>query len=256
MRHFDKQLFNDKIFIVTGASSGIGRGVAQAIAELGGRVIALGRNQDRLNDTLDQLDGSGHLSLSGDMSSADAAFELVKTARGLVHTGVDGIFHSAGIASVKPVRMTKAKHIEDIMGASLLGALGLARAAAARGFFNDGGGSIAFMSSVAGERGQVGMSAYGASRSAISGLVKSLAFELSPKQIRVNSITAGAVETEMHDQISRGMDENSITDYRNKHLLGFGTPQDIANAAIFLLSPASRWVTGSSMLVDGGYMAK
>lgn len=256
MNVFNKQLFNDKTFIVTGASSGIGRSVAIEIAKLGGQVLALGRDMERLNQTLNQLDGSGHLILQGSMSSADDAFDSVKTARDLVDNGVDGIFHSAGIASVKPVRMTKSKHIEEIMGASLFGALGVARAAAARNFFNEDGGSVVFMSSVAGERGQVGMSAYGASRSAISGLVKSLAFEFSSQNIRVNAITAGAVETEMHDQISRGMDDKSIADYKNKHLLGFGKTQDIANAAIFLLAPSSRWVTGTSMLVDGGYMAK
>lgn len=256
MTYFNKQLLAEKTFIISGASSGIGRGTAQAVAELGGQVIALGRDQDRLNQTLGQLEGANHLSLTGDMSSADSAFDCLKSARGLIPNGIDGIFHSAGVASVKPARMTKSKHIEDIMGASLFGALGVSRAAASRGFLNDAGGSIVFMSSVAGERGQVGMSAYGASRSAISGLVKSLAFEFAPQNVRVNSIIAGAVETEMHAQISRGMDDNSMNDYKNKHLLGFGQTQDIANAAIFLLAPSSRWITGTSMLVDGGYMAK
>jgi NAD(P)-dependent dehydrogenase (short-subunit alcohol dehydrogenase family) len=72
----------------------------------------------------------------------------------------------------------------------------------------------------------------------------------------VNSIIAGAVETEMHAEISRGMDENSLDDYKKKHLLGFGQVQDIADAAAFLMGPASKWITGTSMIVDGGYMAK
>jgi len=256
MTAFASHLFENKTYIVTGASSGLGRGVAIAISQLGGRVIAVGRSEDRLQLTLDQMVSYNHLKIAGDISSADAAYEIMKEARAAAGNSIDGIFHSAGVAQIKTARMTKTKHIEEIIGASLLGAFGLARAAATRGFFAPGGGSIVFMSSVAGEKGQVGMSTYGASRSAISGLVKNLACEFAPQKIRVNTIIAGAVETEMHTQISRGMDEKSLNDYRNKHLLGFGQTNDIADAAIFLLGPSSKWITGSSMLVDGGYMAK
>jgi NAD(P)-dependent dehydrogenase (short-subunit alcohol dehydrogenase family) len=227
-----------------------------ALAQLGGRVVALGRDEDRLQHTLNQMQGSNHLKVNGNLSSADAAFETLKDARALVDDKIDGIFHGAGVAHIRPARLTKTKHIDEIMGASLFGALGIARAAASRNFCADGGASVIFMSSVAGERGQVGMSAYGASRAAISGLVKNLACELAPQKIRVNSIIAGAVETEMHAEISRGMDENSLDDYKKKHLLGFGQVQDIADAAAFLMGPASKWITGTSMIVDGGYMAK
>lgn len=256
MTLFNNTALFGKTFIVTGASSGLGRGVATALSQLGGEVLILGRNENRLNDTLLALSGSGHQMCTGDLSSADAAYDTLKAARGLVDTGVDGIFHSAGIASIKMARMARTKHIDDIMGASLFGAMGVARAAGSKGFFNVAGGSLVFMSSVAGERGQIGMSTYGASRAAISGLVKSLACEFAGQAIRVNSIIAGAVETEMHDQISRGMDENSLKDYEDKHLLGFGSTDDIANCALFLMSNASKWMTGSSVLVDGGYMAK
>ncbi|GLQ35973.1 short-chain dehydrogenase/reductase [Amylibacter marinus] len=256
MTLFHDRIMADKTFIVTGASSGLGRAVAQQLARHGARVLALGRSLDRLSETMASLHGSGHEIFAGDLSSADAAYDSIKSARALVDTGINGVFHSAGISMIRMARITKGPHIDDIMGASLLGAMGLARAAASKGFFSPSGGSLLFMSSVAGHRGQAGMSAYGASRAAISGLVKNLACELAPQSIRVNSIVAGAVKTEMHENATRRMDQATLNDYENRHPLGFGTPDDIANSALFLLSDASRWVTGTSMLVDGGYMAK
>ena len=179
MKLFSPIALQGNSYIVTGASSGIGRAVAVKLAELGGSVVACGRNKDRLQLTLEKLNGEGHAIFTGDMSSADAACNMLKAIRMEQSIGFDGVFHSAGVASIRPIRMTKAVHLDEIMGASLFGALGLARAVAGRGFFKSKGGSIALMSSVAGERGQIGMSAYGASRAAISGLVKNLACELA-----------------------------------------------------------------------------
>jgi NAD(P)-dependent dehydrogenase (short-subunit alcohol dehydrogenase family) len=243
-------------YLVTGASSGIGRAVAIGLAVLGGSVVVCGRDKDRLLQTIEGLKGAGHSFFTGDMSSADDACDMLKAIRKDRDEGFDGVFHSAGVANFMPVRMTKSANLDKILGASLFGAIGLARAAAGRGFFKPKGGSIAFMSSVAGERGQAGMSAYGASRAAISGLVKNLACELAPQNIRVNAIVASGVKTEMHEQISRNMSPDGLADYAAKHLLGFGEVESISNAAVFLMSDASKWITGTDLLVDGGYMAK
>jgi NAD(P)-dependent dehydrogenase (short-subunit alcohol dehydrogenase family) len=112
------------------------------------------------------------------------------------------------------------------------------------------------MSSVAGSTGQVGMTAYSAAKSAIDGMVRSLACELASRQIRVNSIAAGAVHTAMHDRLTKGSSDDATHAYANAHLLGFGTPLDVAQAVIYLLSPASRWITGTTMFVDGGYAVR
>ena len=244
-----------KTFIITGASSGIGRAVAILLSELGGSVIALGRDQNRLEKTLIGMSGSGHHLVAGDISTADGASDLLQSSRSKVEK-VDGIFHAAGISTIRLARMTKSSHIDQIMGASLLGALGIARAAGGRNFFSEDGGSIVLVSSVAGERGQIGMSTYGASRAALLGLTKNLACEFAEKKVRVNCIVAGAVETEMHEEKSGAMSEATLSAYRKKHLLGFGKADDIANCAAFLLSDASRWITGASWPVDGGFMAK
>lgn len=118
------------------------------------------------------------------------------------------------------------------------------------------GGSILFMSSVAGASGQVGMSAYAAAKAGIEGLTRCLACELAPRGIRANALAAGAVETPMHNRIARGAGEAGLEAYRNSHLLGFGTPEDVAAAAVFLLGPDSRWITGTTLVVDGGYQCR
>jgi NAD(P)-dependent dehydrogenase (short-subunit alcohol dehydrogenase family) len=100
------------------------------------------------------------------------------------------------------------------------------------------------------------MVAYSAAKAAVEGLVRALAAELAGRRIRVNSIVSGAVATAMHNDFVENVSETIVENYRNLHMLGFGEPRDVANAAIFLLSDASAWVTGTSMVVDGGYTAK
>jgi NAD(P)-dependent dehydrogenase (short-subunit alcohol dehydrogenase family) len=189
-----------------------------------------------------------------DLRDADAVTDWIKT---LVeaHGPLAGVFHGAGIELVKPVRMMRQAHIEDVFSGSLYAAFGIARAAAQKNTMADGG-SLVFMSSVAGSTGQAGMTAYSAAKAGIDGLVRSLACELAPRAIRANAIAAGAVETAMHARLTRSSGDEATAEYARSHLLGFGSAGDVANAAVFLLSAASRWVTGSVMVVDGGYMVR
>jgi NAD(P)-dependent dehydrogenase (short-subunit alcohol dehydrogenase family) len=241
-------------YLVTGASSGIGRAAAEAIAATGGRVIAAGRNAERLANLLASLPGTGHAVSECSLVDADTTADWVKS---LVeqHGAFNGVFHAAGIEQIRPVRLTKQAQVNDVFSSSVFAGFGIARAMAGRGALTDGG-SIVFMSSVAGSSGQVGMSAYCAAKAALDGLVRSLACEFAPRSIRVNSIAAGAVQTEMHQRLMKGAVNDVIAAYESSHLLGFGEPADVANAALFLLGGASRWVTGTTMIVDGGYLCK
>jgi NAD(P)-dependent dehydrogenase (short-subunit alcohol dehydrogenase family) len=153
------------------------------------------------------------------------------------------------------MKMTKGAQTAQIFGSSIFAGLGIARAASRKGVLNDGA-SLLFMSSVAGARGTAGMVAYSAAKAAVDGMVRSLACELAARNIRVNSIAAGAIKTEMHERLSRSLNAEGIAEYEGRHLLGFGTSEDVANAALFLMSDASRWITGTSMAVDGGYAAR
>jgi NAD(P)-dependent dehydrogenase (short-subunit alcohol dehydrogenase family) len=251
---FKSDSLQGRTYLVTGASSGIGKATAVLLSECGARVLINGRDESRLNETLAQLSGAGHLAFAAPLETADQTNDWLRSV--LDASGpLDGVFHCAGIELIRPARMIKQAQLNDVLGSSLFAAFGIARALSSKNAMIDGG-SLVFMSSVAGSTGQVGMSAYSAAKAAIDGMVRSLACELSAKKIRVNCIAAGAVHTAMHDRLTKGSGDDATTAYEQSHLLGFGEPQDVAQAALYLLSPASRWVTGTTMVVDGGYMVR
>lgn len=252
---FSKDCLAGGLFLVTGASSGIGQDTAILISKCGGRVILSGRNETRLNETLLSLEGVGHSISTVDLVDADQTADWVKSVV-TKHGVLSGIFHSAGIELLRPIRMTKQAQLNDVFGSSLFATFGIARAASQKNTVIDGG-SLVFMSSVASLTGQQGMTAYSVAKAGIDALVRSLACEMAARKIRVNSIVSGAVETAMHDRLLQSStNENAMFEYENRHLLGFGKVSDIANAALFLLSSASSWVTGTSLVIDGGYMVK
>lgn len=240
--------------LVTGASSGLGRAAAIAFADCGARLALMGRDAGRLGETRTSLSGDGHSVHAMAFKDLETTADAVK-AIAAEGGAFDGIFHSAGLELVRPMRMFKNDHAAGLFEAAVFGALGIARAGASRGVLHDGA-ALVFMSSVAGLRGTAGMVGYSTSKAAVDGMVRSLACELAPRRIRVNSIAAGAVETEMHERLSKTLGDTAIADYERRHLLGFGRTDDIANAALFLLSDGSRWITGTTMSVDGGYTAQ
>lgn len=248
---FSKNSLAGRKVVVTGASSGLGRATAIALAETGADLVLIGRDETRLRQVAEQV-GTGNwqsINLSDD-DAADAAIRKIA-----VDGPINGLFHSAGTSLVAPMRMTKAAQIQDLFGAAVLGSLGIARAISRRGVMQDGGSAI-FMSSVSAIRGRRGMVAYSSAKAATSGLVRALAVELADRAIRVNAIAAGAIETEMHQSFANSVSDEMIANYRNLHPLGFGRADDVANAVIFLLSDASRWISGIDLSVDGGYAAK
>lgn len=244
-----------KKIIVTGASSGIGFATARLLSECNAHVILISRQEEKLRAARERLvfPERHHcyvLDLATEGARISDLLKQISTECGLLH----GLFHCAGIESVRPLQILNSKIMDEMLDLTLKSGLLLSKAFCLKGVRDSQiQTSIVFMSSVAAITGQKGMSIYAAARAGLDGAMRALACELASQHIRVNSIISGAVETPMHDRLTANLPEASVQEYRNKHLLGFGTPEDIANAAVFLLSDSAKWITGSALVVDGGY---
>lgn len=242
-----------KTIVVTGASSGLGRETAIVLSRLGAKLALVARNGERLKDTLELLEGTNHAFFPFDLENLDAIPKFFKTLSGTLGT-LSGVFHAAGVVSTLSVKVINEKTILHNFKAGAFASLMIARAFSQKGVYRqEESTSLAFMSSAAGITGTRGLSVYASSKAAVDGAVRALAVELAKKKVRVNSIAAGMVQTEMHDNVAENVTPERLLDRQNEHPLGFGDPSDVALTAAFLLSDASKWITGSTMVVDGGF---
>lgn len=250
---FKSDALAGKTILITGASSGIGKRCATALAQSGARLVLAGRDKQRLEETRQSLQGTDHVCVLAELSDAEAASDMVKSAV-KQHGLLTGIFHSAGLYAMMPSRTVKQKLIDSLYAASVWGAYGIARAASSKHVLADGG-SIVMMSSVAGLRGHPATSVYGGAKAAIAGLVPPLAIEFAPRGVTVNAIAAGIVESRMQLETLANLPPEIAVESQAKYPLGFGTMTDVAGMVVFLMSDAGRWITGTTITVDGGYMA-
>lgn len=250
---FSTRALEGRRILVTGASSGIGAHAAQLFSSLGAELILVARDSTRLNTVAAQLSSPRSLIKVVDLAYPDLIFNEIKNLPPS-WLPIHGVFHASGNELVKPINMFKSSDFDCLVSPTAKAALSIGRAIASKGVMSDGG-SFVLMSSVAAITGTPAMSVYSATKGAIESLTRSLAMELAPKSIRVNAITAGAIETPMHNRLLRGMPDDAQLHYKARHPLGFGQPCDISNLAAFLICDASRWITGTSVVVDGGYSA-
>jgi NAD(P)-dependent dehydrogenase (short-subunit alcohol dehydrogenase family) len=241
--------FEGRTFLVTGATSGIGLATARQLAEDGATVICAARKKDRLDQVVAQLPGEGHLSLAFDAGREEevtTAGNMLKNANRILH----GAVMCAGQHSLRPLQLSKASHFEELFAANVLSALlctkMMVRLAAKEG------ASIVWVSSAAALIGNPCEAAYAASKGALIAACRSMATELAPKRIRVNTVAPGVVETPMSAQWLSLMQPEQLEAIRARHLLGFGSPDDVAATITFLASDESRWITGTCLTVDGG----
>lgn len=240
-----------KNIIITGASSGIGRKCAIDCSRMGAKVICIGRNEERLQETLSQMDGDGHVKYTYELSMVDGIKELVSQI--VVEKGkLDGMICAAGIEKSAPFKLLKPSDYEDLLRVNTISAFELIRQATSVKCINTPA-SIVLISSITSVIARTSTAAYSASKGALVSGARVLAAELAKRKIRVNCISPGTILTPlMQNFLSQLSDE----DYKKRvsgFPLGLGQTSDIANACVYLLSEASRWVTGQNMIVDGGF---
>jgi NAD(P)-dependent dehydrogenase (short-subunit alcohol dehydrogenase family) len=222
---------------------------------MGANLILLGRDQKRLNVTKSQLVSTCSVKIySLDITDFKLLEATIKEA--VDNFGkLNGFINSAGISTTLPLRAIKPHITEHYLNTNVTSAVELARICTKKSYFAIEGGSLVFLSSVMGVVGEVGKTTYSMTKGALLAGTKSMALELGKRKIRVNCISPGVVESPMSQQAVYSQDETSRKRIEAMHPLGLGKPDDIANACIYLLSDASRWVTGTNLIIDGGYTA-
>jgi len=238
-----------KTILITGASSGIGRQIAISVSEMGANVVLTARNEERLNKTLTRLSGKNHLIIVTDLKQETDLKKLVQELPKL-----NGIVHSAGIVKLLPLKFLNDQELRNMLDINYVAPMLLTREILNNKTL-EYNSSIVFITSISGPI--VGLKAnanYSGTKGALTGASKVLALDLAPRKIRVNCIAPGMINTEIVKELEETFSPEKIAEDVKKYPLGsYGEPEDIANACLFLLSDASKWITGTTLVVDGGY---
>lgn len=234
-------------YLVTGAASGIGRAITCKLVEYSNNVIAVDKNADNLEKLKAELNSEFLQVLAGDLVNSEIRDRIIQSP-----FKFDGVVNSAGIIELVPFRFIKEEIFCNLNRNNYEAPVLLNVSLLKKGKINKGG-SIVFISSIMSQVSTQTNGIYTGTKSAISGITKAIALEVAPQQIRVNSVSPGFVKTPMLDLIGTQID---LKPAEEKHPLGFGEAEDVANTVLFLLSGASRWITGANIIVDGGYCAK
>jgi NAD(P)-dependent dehydrogenase (short-subunit alcohol dehydrogenase family) len=234
-----------KTILVTGASSNIGRQIAVKCSEMGSQVIATARNEERLKETLGKMTGEGHQILQSDLSDSEQIPALVEQLPEL-----DGIVMCAAVFRTTPIRNNRRKYTEEMFKTNTFANIDLVQLLLKNRKIKDRG-SILFISSVAAYRPYAGNALYSATKGAINSFCQVLAIEQSNRKIRANCVSPGIIQSDMEVK-DWAVTQEELDKEEARFPLGFGHTEDIAYAAVYMMSDASKWVTGTNMIVDGG----
>ena len=236
-----------KTILVTGASSGIGRATAIACSQMGAVVVVTGRNELRLQETLDALEGSGHQMIVADIANDDQIDYLVDQI-----PAINGLVNNAGITETCPTQFIKRDKLNRVMEVNTIAPILLTQRILKKKKLGKGG-SIVFTCSISGTCVCGGGNVlYSASKGAIHGFMKNAALDLAHKGIRVNDVCPGMIDTHILDAGTISEEQLDIEAQRYP-MKRFGKPEEVAYGIIYLLSDASSFVTGSSIVIDGSF---
>ena len=245
--------YKDKSVLVTGASGGLGAEIAREMARRGARVVLVARRQDQLDQITAEITGFGGSAMACvcdlvNDDQASALIERIETEWG----ALDVLVNNAGKEVVAPLQAVRTKTARELFDLNVVSMAGLTRLALR--ILRDGG-SVINMASTVGLRGAAGLSIYSATKGAVIALTRSLALELAPRRIRVNAVAPGIVRTDMSERMFKKYPATHVATLEAAHPLGFGSPIDVARAVAFLGSNEASWITGQTLVVDGGYSA-
>jgi NAD(P)-dependent dehydrogenase (short-subunit alcohol dehydrogenase family) len=243
-----------KNFLVTGAASGIGKETSIVLSKLGANLVLVDINLEGLLKTQNDCKSTDKV-LELDLSDSSRIKERILSIIpdfGKLH----GFVHLAGKSYISPLKAISEEKCAEIYTLNTYAALELAKVFTNKNVYAGEKGSIVLISSVYALVGSAANAGYAMSKSALHGITKALSIELAAKGIRVNCIAPGFVKTNMLDTASPFFDSNYSETINKLHPLGLGRPEDIALSIAFLLSDAARWVTGTTLTVDGGFTAQ
>jgi NAD(P)-dependent dehydrogenase (short-subunit alcohol dehydrogenase family) len=245
----------NKVILITGASSGIGRSCAIECSKNGADLILMGRNEEALAETCARLQPNTKVeTINADFKNTENLEVLI--AEKIEKIGrVSGFIHCAGIEKTVPLKKQTAEVFNAVFDVNVLAGFEMAKILSLKKYKTEQS-SFIFISSVAGLVGEVGKIIYSASKGAVISGAKSMAMELARSGIRVNSISPAMVKTPILEALFDGIGEDAAQEIIRKHPLGIGEPKDVANGCVFLLSDGAKWITGSNLVVDGGYSAQ
>jgi NAD(P)-dependent dehydrogenase (short-subunit alcohol dehydrogenase family) len=241
--------FAGKKFLVTGASSGIGRATAKLLSQNGALIVGVARDGEKLAEALEGVSvASTHSCDLSDEANVKRLIENLKTQQVVF----DGMVHAAGVHTLRPLKILGSEELIRLYSSHVVSAVALSRYLLAGRLLAPDGASLVFLSSAAALRAGGGTIAYSSAKAALVAAVKTLAIELAPRKIRANAISPGVVLTPQSEVFMNTLPEEQRQKIVQGHPLGLGQPRDIANAAAFLLSEEARWITGENLVVDGG----
>lgn len=237
---------SNKHFLISGASGGIGRACAVLLSEMGASLTITGRNQAELETTKKACSGKVEIILANLTNASEIDLLVDDLAK------IDGLIHAAGIVKPMPIKFIKPNHIQEVFDTNLNSSILLTSGLLKKKKVNPGS-SFVFLSSISSQHPYLGGSLYVSSKAGLEAFVKTLALEHSI-MLRANIISPGLVRTKILEETEQATGTEEMEKYEKKYPLGFGDPEDVANACAFFLSNRSKWITGTNLTMDGGLL--